>query len=51
MWNSLNELKAILQDEWSKITIQEVRDRIQDMPSRCNTLVEKDGAPIKTAMW
>lgn len=27
-WNNIEELKAILQEEWSKITMQEVRTRI-----------------------
>ena len=30
-WNTLEELKEILQDEWSKITMQEVRARISEM--------------------
>jgi transposase len=51
IWNSIEELKAILQEEWSKITMQEVRARIQDMPRRCKLLVETGGAPIKSAQW
>lgn len=50
-WSSIKELKEVLQDEWSKITIQEVRARISDMPRRCKILVESSGGPIKTAQW
>jgi hypothetical protein len=37
-WDNLNQLKEVLQDEWSKITMQEVRVRIAEMSSRCRTL-------------
>ena len=41
----------MVQDKWSKITIEEVRARIADMPRRCKLLVETSGKPIKTAKW
>ena len=50
-WRSIEELKEVLQDEWSKITIKEIRARISDMPRRCKLLVKTGGGPIKTAMW
>jgi transposase len=34
-WDNLEKLKEVLQDEWSKINMQEVRACIADMPSRC----------------
>jgi hypothetical protein len=49
IWNSIKELKAILQKEWSRITMQEVRTRIQDIPRWCRLLVETGGALIKSA--
>jgi hypothetical protein len=51
IWNSTEERKAILQEEWSKVTIQEVHARIQDMPKLCKLLVETGGAAIKSAQW
>ena len=51
VWNTLDELKEILQDEWSKITMQEIRARISDMPRRCKLLVETGGKAIKSAQW
>ena len=51
IWNSLEELKEVLQDEWSKITMQEIRARILEMPGRCKSLVETSGAPIKSSLW
>jgi hypothetical protein len=51
VWKSLKELKEVLQDEWSKIIIQEIRTRISEMPGRCKSLVKTGGAPIKSSLW
>lgn len=51
VYNSILELKEVLQEEWSKITLAEIRTRIQDMPIRCRQLVETGGDPIRTALW
>jgi DDE superfamily endonuclease len=45
------EIKQALQEEWSKITMTEVRKRITQMPSRCRRLTRNSGGPIKTALW
>ena len=50
-WRTLEELKMILQEEWSKITMQEIQSRILEMPERCRTLVKTGGAPIKSSLW
>ena len=50
-WNTLEELKEIIQDEWGKITQEEVRTRIATMPDRCKLLLESGGKPIKAALW
>jgi hypothetical protein len=47
---SEEEMKEALQEEWSKITMTEVRKRITQMPGRCKRLIETGGAPIKTAL-
>jgi hypothetical protein len=51
VWESLDELKQALQEEWAKVTMQEVRARISEMPERCRLLVESGGGPIKSALW
>jgi transposase len=51
VFHSIEELKEVLQDEWSKITMEEVRARISDMPRRCQDLVKPGGKAIKSAMW
>ena len=51
VWRSLEELKDIAQEEWKKITMQEVRARIADMPRRCQLLVKTGGKAIKSAEW
>jgi hypothetical protein len=45
------EVKAALQEEWDKITMQEIRKRIATMPGRCTRLVNNGGKAIKTALW
>jgi hypothetical protein len=50
-WQSLEELKEILQDEWSKITMEEVRARILEMPQRCQDLIKSGGKAIKSELW
>lgn len=51
IWNNLDELKGIIQDEWLQITMAEVRERISDMPGRCDLLVKTGGEPIKGQKW
>jgi hypothetical protein len=46
-WDNLEQLKEVLQDEWSKVTMQEVRARIAEMPSQCRTLVNSGGEVIR----
>jgi hypothetical protein len=48
---SEEEVKNALQEEWDKVTIAEVRKRINEMPSRCARLTRNGGKPIKTALW
>jgi hypothetical protein len=50
-WDDIKQLKEVLQDEWSKITMQEVRARMVEMPSRCRTLANSDGKAIRSSLW
>lgn len=51
IFHSEKEVKKALQEEWSKITMTEVRKRISSMPGRCKELVKTGGKPIKKALW
>ena len=51
VFDSEEEMKEALQEKWSKITIQEVRDRISDMPRRCTELERSGGKPIRGNKW
>ncbi len=51
VWNDLNELKQAIQGEWDRVTMQQIRKRISDIPRRCEQLVKTSGGPIKTALW
>jgi hypothetical protein len=50
-WRSIEELKEVIQHEWSRITMEEVRARISEMPRRCKSLVKSGGGPIKSDLW
>lgn len=51
VFDTEEELKEALQEEWSKITMQQIRDRIADMPRRCAELVRSGGGPIRGNKW
>jgi len=46
-FDSEEDMKEALQEEWDKITIEEIRFRIADLPRRCAQLVKYDGKPIR----
>ncbi len=48
---SNREVKEAIQEEWDKITLEEICARIRDMPRRCDLLVKTGGKAIKSAMW
>jgi len=50
-FSSIAQLKDALQTEWKKITITDVRKRIQEMPSRCKTLLKTGGDRIRSNVW
>ena len=50
-WTTVEELKAVLRDEWSKITLDDIRKRIDEWPERCARLVKNNGAPIRSDLW
>ena len=50
-WNSLEELKEVIQQEWQGITLDQVRRRIAEMPNRCRLLVKTGGQCIRSARW
>jgi hypothetical protein len=48
---SYEEFKAAIEAVWESITMDEVRDRIKDMPWRCKQLINNGGARIKGTKW
>ncbi len=50
-YHTLEELKRIILEEWDRITMEEIRARISEMPWRCEQLVEFGGKPIKSELW
>jgi hypothetical protein len=51
VFDSEDELKKALQEEWDKITMKEIRDRIADLPRRCAELIRSGGGPIRGNKW
>jgi hypothetical protein len=51
IFDSEEEMKEALQEEWDKITIEEIRYRIADMPRRCAELIRCGGKPIRGNKW
>jgi transposase len=51
IFDSEKEIKEALQEEWDRITMKEIRDRIADMPRRCAELVRSNGGPIRGNKW
>jgi len=50
-WNNDEEYKALIQEEWDKITMKEIRARISEMPGRCRRVRKSGGKPIKSKLW
>ena len=51
VFDSEEDMKQGLQEEWDKITIEEIRYRIADMPRRCAELVRSEGGLIRGNKW
>jgi hypothetical protein len=47
IFDSEKEMKEALQEEWDKITLDQIRERIADMPRRCAELIRMGGKPIR----
>ena len=45
------EFKIAIQEEWDRITLEDIRKCIRDMPRRCDLLIKTGGQPIKSALW
>jgi hypothetical protein len=50
-WRTMEELKQVILEEWDKITMDEIRARIAEMPARCRKLVSNGGERIKSKLW
>ncbi|KAF2825117.1 hypothetical protein CC86DRAFT_370899 [Ophiobolus disseminans] len=44
-------LKEILQEVWALIMLEQIRDRIVEMPERCSELSVNGGEKIRSATW
>ena len=51
IFDSEEEMKIALQEEWDKITLEEIRSRISDLPRRCSELIRSGGGAIRSAKW
>ena len=44
-------LRAATEEAWDLITIDEIRNRISEMPWRCKQLIRTGGARVKGSVW
>lgn len=51
IFDTEEEMKEAIQEEWSKITMDQIRERIAAMPSRCARLIASNGGPIRGKKW
>lgn len=51
IFDSEEEMREALQEEWDKITMEEIRHRISDLPRRCAELIRSEGGPIRGNKW
>lgn len=47
----INKLKSTVQRVWSDITIEQIQERISDLPERCRILCANGGNRIKGSKW
>ncbi|PVH71324.1 hypothetical protein DL98DRAFT_435387, partial [Cadophora sp. DSE1049] len=45
------DIRAAIQAEWDKVTMEEIRTRVKEMPTRCERLRNNGGKAIKSALW
>jgi hypothetical protein len=50
-WRTIDELKQVILEEWDKITLDDIRARIAEMPMRYKMLVANGGERIKSRLW
>ncbi|KAF2245253.1 hypothetical protein BU26DRAFT_433851, partial [Trematosphaeria pertusa] len=49
--NTIQEVKDLLQDEWSKITQDEIQRRIIELPWRCGQVARDGEKRVKSRLW
>ncbi|KAF1807995.1 hypothetical protein P152DRAFT_406338, partial [Eremomyces bilateralis CBS 781.70] len=50
-WQTVAEFKEAIEREWKRITQQEIRQRIAEMPWRCKKVVELKGGRVRSDLW
>ena len=51
-WRDQYELRTVIEEEWKRITLEEIRARIAEMPWRCRMLRESNSTKlIKSKLW
>jgi hypothetical protein len=50
-WHHHLHVHPATTEEWDKITLDEIRKRIAEMPARCEKLVATGGERIRSKVW
>lgn len=48
---TIAQLKEVLLDEWDKVTMNEIRARINEMPSGCKQVIKSKDKAMKSVKW
>jgi hypothetical protein len=48
--SNVTKLKRVILEEWDKISMNEIRARIREMPDRCRRVAKNEKA-IKSDLW
>ena len=51
IWTTLAEYKQVIEEEYSLITLDQIRRRILEIPERMQKLVDNPEAPIRSELW
>jgi endonuclease/exonuclease/phosphatase family metal-dependent hydrolase len=50
-WHTVAEFKKAIRDAWDSISLEEVRKRVREMPTRCEKMIQLEGRRYRSKLW
>lgn len=50
-YSNVKELKRVILEKWNKISMDEIRAWIREMPERCKQVKQSNGGVYKSSLW